>query len=293
MTWKELLRFTYGMVMGTSTPYLKPSQRFLFPTGVVELDATTWLLMGGSGICAVVSGNHETLLINVNRGRAATELHEFLRTKPGVAESKRLIVLNSLRDDFALGLALFLADPQIQTRILAAGPKCKLPAATLEVLDSSLHQFEDIDQERTIEWAGEQIVLLPVKTAVSQDGLAVYLKNRSILFLGPLFYNGIHPILVSQGLDARAVSESIESWIGQVEFLLEKFNPKSVVPGEGDLTSREGVQNFFAYLRALSDPAVEFSYCRQNFNWAEIPRYTSLEENFELLRSHRRTHTSL
>jgi hypothetical protein len=50
---------------------------------------------------------------------------------------------------------------------------------------------------------------------------------------------------------------------------------------------------FISYLRDLSDPAVEFSRCRELYDWLEIPSHTSLEENFDLLREQKRTHATL
>jgi glyoxylase-like metal-dependent hydrolase (beta-lactamase superfamily II) len=127
--------------------------------------------------------------------------------------------------------------------------------------------------------------LIPIPAASTGSDLVIFLEKRALLFAGPLFYNHMQPVLrAGPGLKPC-------EWVRTLEELLARFQPRHVVPAEGDLGTEEDVREFIAYLKALSDPEVEFSYCRSNFDWPEIPGTTSLEENFDLVRGEK-SHTT-
>jgi hypothetical protein len=107
------------------------------------------------------------------------------------------------------------------------------------------------------------------------------------MFLGPLFFNRIHPDL------RPGPGFNPEKWLETLQNLITRFHPRTIVPGEGDLTNEGDLSVFIDYLKALMNPNIEFSYCRQNYDWSEIPSATSLEENFNILRGKSRTVTTL
>lgn len=279
MTFKELLRFTYGLVMGTSTPFLKPSKRFLFPVHRHEVDAHFGLFLGGSGICGLLEGNGEALVINTNQGSGATAFRKWVDEKAG--RGAETVILNSASGDFSRGLALF-AD----ARKILAGPQAS------QFLGSDFGDLsgrvETVERETKLQVAGENVLLIPVGPAATASDLVVYLEKHSTLFLGPLFYNRVHPILrAHEGLD-------VAGWIAKLESLTERFREvETFVPAEGDVANHDDVLEFIGYLRDLSNPEIEFAECRQRYDWPEIPSMTSLEENFDLLREKKRSHTTL
>ena|SRR5258708_38740701 len=77
MNFKEWLRFVYGMTMGTSVPYLKPTQRFLWPTAEKKLDDRLSLFLGGSCVCGIFANGPQSLLINTNSGAAAKQVYNY------------------------------------------------------------------------------------------------------------------------------------------------------------------------------------------------------------------------
>lgn len=260
--------------MGTSTPYLKPTKRFLYPTATVEIDQKLVLFLGGSGVCAALGGGNDAILINTNQGVAAKGWQEEL-AKREIATAAPLVLL-SQSAEFSGGVALS-ADA---TKIYHAG-NLRLPSEQVN------QRFFHVEEELQIEVSGEAVQLIPLENCVTGSDLAVFLPSRSMLFLGPLFYNRIHPI-VRFGEDLNP-----EKWIRTLRELMSRFKPEIIVPGEGDLANADDVEQFISYLVALTDTAVEFSYCRERFDWAEIPSLTSLEENFDMLRSRKKTHTTL
>jgi len=278
MNLKEFVRFTYGLFMGTSTPFLKPAKRYLFPVFRKEVTPDFGLFLGGSGICGYLHAQGETVVINTNQGFAAASFRKWVDEQ--APQWPITVLLTSLDADFAGGSVAFsdakgiFANPANSRQLgLAVG--------------GFTERTETVSAEKLLECAGEKIYLIPVAPVASATSLVVFLERHSVLFLGPLFFNRIHPIL-------RADADlSVKRWTEVVDGLLKRFQPRVIVPAEGDIGSETDVRNFLNYLRDLADPAVEFSYCRKTYDWPEIPSYTSLEENFDQLRQNIKTHTTL
>lgn len=277
MKFKEFLRFAYGLVMGTSTPFLKSKKRFLFPAHREQIDLEFGVFLGGSCLCGVIQGGDDILVVNVNQGTPAREFLGWVEEKdvPGSAT----VVLTALRPDFAGGISLYRDAKRI---LVGVRERALLPEGWGHELHS---RAEFVTEEMIIDFGDERARLIPLAKGMNEAQLAVFLERRSALFLGPAFYNAIHPVL--------SLDVDLKVWTTTLEKLLERFSPKVVVPGEGDLSNPEGVHRFVAYLKDLADPAVEFSYCRQNYDWMEIPNTTSLEENFEILRRSARKHVPM
>lgn len=277
MTFKELLRTVYGLVMGTSVQYLKPKRHFFWPTGTRRIDDKFDLFLGGSGICGVLREGDRAFLINTNQAGAAREFEAFTRSL-GVARVE-IVVNTSLYPDFTGGNQLY------------RGARILVPPVDADFLLRQLGErpatLEMVGEERVVEFAGEALRLIPVGRASSPSDMVVWLESRRILFTGGLFYNRVHPPL------RGGLQLDVQGWSAALEALLTRFQPALVVPGEGDPGSIEDVRDFIAYLNALCDPSVEFQDCRRRFDWLEIPSYTSLEENFDLVRGRVKTHTTL
>lgn len=256
MTFKEFLRFAYGLVMGTSVQYVKPSQRYLWPTAAQEIDPRFSIFLGGSGNCGILRDGAEAWLINANQGPAAEALRARLRTA-GI-ERVGTIINTSAYPEFSAGNQLY--------------PEAKIIVGERE--------------ERTFEFAGETLRVIPLGQVHSPADLAVVLETRKILFTGGVFYNRIHPFFHA------GIEIDVQAWCRTLQSLLARFSPELIVPGEGDLARADDVRGFISYLKDLADPSVEFQTCRQSYDWMEIPRQTSLEENFDLIRERVKTHTT-
>ena len=253
MIFKEWLRFIYGMAMGTSVPYIKPSNRFLWPTAFKKFDENLSLFLGGSCICAILHDETRCCVINTNSGSAATQLHKYIES---LRAPKLTLINTSSANDFSGGNKLYP-----DTVILE----------------------KKTDKELEIDLDFEKCIVVPIVNSASKCDFAIYLVKRKILFLGPLFYNHIHPIL--RPLEGMNVS----NWIQNLEALLLRFQPEMIVPAEGEPAGARELGEFISYLRALSSPSVEFSECRKTYDWMEIPGQTSLEENFDLIRENIRS----
>lgn len=276
MILKEWLRFIYGMAMGTSVPYIKPTNRFMWPTTFKKVDEQFSLFLGGSCACGIIHDADNLLLINSNSGKAAVQLQQSIGQD---SKSQKLRILNtSFRQDFLNGNQLhsnvekFFVPNLNESKLLKEWP-------------NKPETLEKICEERTFEIAGENVMVIPVSESASQSDLVVFFKKRRVLFLGALFYNRIHPVLHPHD------GMNVQNWIRNLEALLLRFQPLQIVPAEGEIAEPQALTEFISYLKSLSDPKVEFSDCRKNFDWIEIPGQTSLEENFDLLRENIKSFT--
>jgi hypothetical protein len=188
--------------------------------------------------------------------------------------------LNSLAGDFSDGAVLFPEAEKIYVGRAA-------PKEIQERFGALADKVEVVNEDRRISRAGETVVLMPRGPAATKSDLPVYLEKHATLFLGSLFFNRIQPVITpGNGLDSR-------NWVETLTTIVNRLSAKIIVPGEGDLASSEDVALFVAYLKDMTDAAVEFSHCRKNYDWMEIPRHTSLEENFDILRDQKKSHTTL
>ncbi len=276
MSPREAILLVYGLIFGTSTPYLKPKNRFLFPTAIFSFDKDLKFFLGGSGICAELRSGTDLLIVNTNQSDASNLWAHELRRNGGIESSS--LVLNSLNGVFGDA-----------TQVTSFAPRAVFAHAE----DLNEHPwlagvpFKNVEHEITILVGDETVHLIPVSGCATTSDLVVFFEKRSVMMLGSLFSNRIHPQLYF-GAAARA-----KHWIETLEMLMLKYAPAVVVPGEGQMGSIGDVQEFVRYLKALTDPNVDFSYCRENFDWTEIPSATSLEENFDILRRNVKTHTSM
>ncbi len=276
MILKEWLRFIYGMAMGTSVPYIKPTNRFMWPTTFKKVDEQFSLFLGGSCACGILHDADNILLINSNSGKAAVQLQQSIGQD---FKSQKLSILNtSYRQDFLNGNQLY---SNVSKFVIPNLNESKL----LKEWPSKPENLEKTLEENTFEIAGESVMVIPVSESASQSDLVVFFKKRRVLFLGALFYNRIHPVLHPHD------GMNVQNWIRNLEALLLRFQPLHIVPAEGEIAEPQALTEFISYLKSLSDPKVEFLDCRKNFDWIEIPGQTSLEENFDLLRENIKSFT--
>ena len=282
MNIKEALLFVYGIIFATSTPYLKPKNRFLFPTATFKFDVEKFnssltFFLGGSGICAHLRSGADSFLVNANIGVAAEQWRSDMATIGGFANAT--LTLSSINGMFGTR-DVVSALGTLQKIYVHAERADELQGFSPLILDNIL-------SETVLQIGGETVRLIPVNGCATESDLVVFFEKRSVMMFGSLFVNRIHPQLKT------GVSPRVSKWVATLQELLARFSPVVCVPGEGEFGTADDVHEFIRYLKTLTDPALDFSFCRKNFDWMEIPSATSLEENFDTLRLNVKTHTSI
>jgi hypothetical protein len=282
----RFFHYAYGLVMGTSVPYLKPVNRFLFKfdSKIIYQSGETKveLLSGGAGNVLLIKSAGEVLIVNTNLGPVARELaHQFknwlaARSESGAATPRCRMVVQALTAEFAGGISFwdpFVSEYLYQSKDLSSEARAHrlqdfgiAPSKGREILETEKLQVGEIE-----------VVLRPVERAVTGTDMIVDIESLGLRMFGPLFYRHLHPAL-------RYRSEvSPRRWAQELESSQNLDWVKTAVPGEGVAGDARELDIFLNYIKTLSTDGVEFSNCRAQFDWPEIPSFTSLEENFDLL----------
>ena len=245
MSVKRAFHYAWGLFMGTSVPYLRPSHRPLLPVVGEQVDEGLALVLGGTANYGIVFDHEQSLIIGALPATAVGNLQSYLQ--------------------------ILSAGPVRDFICLSEEPADRSGTAAFKSVNNIY--VSGIESTRVAAAGGETVSI--AKSKISGRVIA-FLEKRRTLFLGGLFFHRLHPPLHS-GVDTLA-------WRAELERLLKIYNPEMIIPGEGAPATVDGVRDFISYLADLSDPNVDFARCRSLYDWAEIPGYTSLEENFELLR---------
>lgn len=248
MSLKRTLHFAWGLFMGTTVPYVKPARRPLWPSVGQPVDASFALFMGGTGNCGILFDSKRTVLINANSGAGAVDLRAYLGMLTAGAVEE--IVGLAARAEFVAGASVFET-----ARLVTSGSE-------------------------VLQVPGDERIRVETVTVTGESTLVATLERRGWVFLGPLFFNRIHPPL--------SRSCEIKAWASHLEALATQRPDAKFVPAEGDIGNADDLREFARYLRDLSNHDIEFSACRARYDWREIVGITSLEENFELLRQRSR-----
>jgi len=269
MSWWFSFKNIYGLIMGTSTDWMKPIRRPHWPTTLHKVDDNLSVFLGGSGNCGILSGPDGKLLINCNSGKSSEVL-----LKPLVDQGQKCtLVATSLFPESIGGFQLMSWE-----RVYGSG---NIESAFNRSLSSET-SYVSVKDPQKFHWGDETVHLIPVSSGFSKNDLMVYLEKRKMLFSGGLIYNKIHPSL------PRSKNINLEGWVEALKNLMrqEPFTQVQwVVPQEGDIDSQVIIKTMIQYLQSLGSHEVEFSYCREHFDWSEIPGHSSLEENFDHLRN--------
>jgi hypothetical protein len=273
MSVRRFLHFAYGLMMGTSVPYIKAPRRFFIPQRQDEIAPGIWVQSGGSVNCvALVDG--KGLMLNLGADVLAPSWREFMYGTTGLSAGVQVVV-QGLSEDICGGLPLLRSHLSSWTIAAPADELASSEIPERELVEGAV----ELSAESVFSVGRFRCRLIPAGLCVTPCDLVVFEETERVLFLGPLLTVGYHPIL----RHTRCVRP--RAWAQRLEKLVADLQPRLIVPGEGPATCTvEDVDIFVRYLRALSDPAVEFASCRQNFDWPEIPETTSLEENFDILR---------
>lgn len=303
MSWWFSFKNLYGLVMGTSTDWMKPASRPHWPTAFYPLGDDLQVFLGGTGNCGLLQGPAGTLLINCGSSPSSESLFQHLKEQKsgnyvliGLASSKDCIGSMDLGHwdhvflpDVTHG-RVSLTDPiepsgkilEIETKVNETTGEAKKTETKISDPKVAEAKMVRVSQPLSFSWGGEKVHVFPMCRGKSETSLVVALENHKVLFSGPLVFNRIHPPLPS------TPHWEVNSWIESLSSLQENTvfqNLQWVVPQEGDIGDKSLIPQFVDYIKDLSDPDVEFSFCREHYDWMEVAGYTSLEENFQKMRS--------
>ncbi len=199
----------------------------------VDVDPRVVAFLGGGGNSLVFLHGAEALLVDAKFSGMARQLRVDVEQKLG-REVRRLLLTHSHFDHTA-GLSLYprvgavLAHPNTIRRVEDDGQKAP---------------FVEVERELTLTLAGESIRVLYLGRGHTDGDLVAYLEHRKLLVAGDLVTLGNEP-----NIDVAAGGAALE-WKGTLDRLLA-LPFETVLPGHGELTTREAVEHFRDYFASL------------------------------------------
>ena len=116
---------------------------------------------------------------------------------------------------------------------------------------SSLRPVVESISERAISVDGlHNVQVYFLGAAHTKGDLVVYLANDKVLFSGDIALNGRMPFLQSPDVDPAGWEKAL--------LTLSKVPAENLVPGHGDIGSKEGIADSLAYLHAVNQLARKF-----------------------------------
>ena len=116
---------------------------------------------------------------------------------------------------------------------------------------SSLRPVVESISERAISVDGlHNVQVYFLGAAHTKGDLVVYLANDKVLFSGDIALNGRMPFLQSPDVDPAGWEKAL--------LTLSKVPAEKLVPGHGDIGSKEGIADSLAYLHAVNQLARKF-----------------------------------
>lgn len=291
MSFGHTLRWIYGLVMGTSTPWLK-AKRPSRPEREIELGPNTSLFVGGTANGAR-SGrwtvNRSAIAFRATHQVATTPWLDSLiaMASPQTQAQSQVRTHEQLQDINGLSVSTFSAAAnRAEWRWLFE--KLKLTDTTLVAVDKPMHFDESVTGDGPIQ-------LIPYMNAHTGADLVAILENHGVILCGALFSNKIHPLVDPKG------PVSVSGWLLALDQIRQRAielnqrlgRPATLLgeigePALFDIPSSTDPLNQFAqYLSDLSNPSFPFNEARTKYDWPELIGQTSLEENFDLLKTNR------
>ena len=206
-----------------------------------------WFLLG-DGVVAVDSGAD---------GANGVEILKAIAESTG-GKPVRTLILTHAHSDHSGGARAFAAvgarivcQEGVAGQILAFVTQASSDAKDPMYGKAALRPVVESISERAILVDGlHNVQIYFLGAAHTKGDLVVYLANDKVLFSGDLALNGRMPFLQSPDVDPAGWEKALMT--------LSKVPAEKLVPGHGDIGSKEGIADSLAYLHAVNQLAKKF-----------------------------------
>jgi cyclase len=227
----------------------------------VHYDNNFTVVTGGGGNSGILTSDSLVLVVDTKMDEGATAFYDTVKR---IAGSRPIVVVNThIHSDHTKGNSLFKGSTII------AGAKYDKAQWIKENGEGTLPS-QWVADSLVIKVGDETVTILNLGfNAHTQSDVVVYLNNRQVLFAGDLVLNRTAPAMF------RRYESSSKGYLAAFDTLERKFEIKKVVPGHGDVGSRqliEDYRNFFADMYVASLDQDKKAQLLTKYNtWKQIP----------------------
>jgi cyclase len=204
----------------------------------VEYDPQLEVLLGGGGNSIILTSEDGTqaLVVDTKMGGAAKTMRKKVK-------SKEVIIVNThLHPDHTGGNALF---PEAR---FIAGAYTKEEWAGAKIKSRYPDETVAVGTEKVLKIGTEIVHIRNIGRAHTTNDCVVYLEKRKLLVTGDIVSIGRHPVLFKRS------GCNVASWISALGVVAGSYDIKTLVPGHGPVSDKNG-------LAAMTDYFVSISNC--------------------------------
>ncbi len=211
--------------------------REFFKEEHLQISAETYISIGWGGNSGILELEDTVIIIDTKIEKKAEEFYKSIESK---LEGKKIVIVNThLHSEHTAGNYLYNAK------------KIYIPNYSNEVWNEENKEINYIDklpyfkvEEEIVIKNNENVVrIIPVGNAHTLNDLIVYFENEKIMFVGDLFFNKYHPVVM--------VGADISEWMSIIYSIIEKYDIKSIVPGHGPIAEVENFKEQADYFKDI------------------------------------------
>ncbi len=249
---------------------LAPAIGNLSKAGVVDVNDNLKVFTGGGNSAVYVTPFKSAIIIvDTKFGGASKTLKQY--TDSVNPKAKVTIINTHLHADHVGGDSLY---PGAEV-IMGGGDGVKTGNLADRVIKPGESYVIKID--------GDEIIVRNMGVGHSFADMVVYFKNEKLLMTGDLVFNGWHPVLIKQG------GADIGKWVKDLEFLQANYDAKTVVPGHGEVSGgnilQEQKEYFEGIKAALTDPEKMKALKEKYKGYNQMPFFTGVDRTAEFMKS--------
>lgn len=245
--------------------YVKPFKEKLAETMLVNFDMNLMVIHGGGGNSGILLLDSMVLVIDSKMDEAAIELHKTVKK---IAEGKPIYLVNThYHPDHVGGNYLYEGNT-----IIAGGNYNE----EIWKQGSGLNQLPTIwvKDSLVIETRTEKISIVNIPfTAHTESDLVIYLHNKKVLFTGDLVLNKQIPMLMGAAKPS--------SYLTAFEYLKNRFDLSTIVPGHGNIGSSKVFTDFRQYFldmqEAKNNANQKDELIAKYDSWTQLPIFMSAQ----------------
>jgi cyclase len=235
---------------------------------------TIYIGGGGNSIVLTSEDGTKALIVDTKMGGAAKDLMKSVKA------GEIIIVNTHSHSDHTSGNSLYPS-----AKIIAG-------AYTREQwdIDSDKSRYPDIllksGEEKVFQIGSEKVHIRNMGRAHTWNDVVVYCENRKFLATGDIVFFDMHPALLTKS------GSNVKLWVGVLNDLYNRYNVKTLVPGHGKVSDRNGLVVMKDYFVSIGDsigkPEMQAALKKKYKDYFAIPFMSGIDKTMKYIENEKK-----